>query len=73
MQAALVYCSPRLMGEKLCKFVFLSGINVSKRARMSKSQMKVMLIAFFDTRGIVHIEFIPQGKIVNQAYYMWKY
>uniref|UniRef100_A0A8C4Q4B9 Mos1 transposase HTH domain-containing protein n=1 Tax=Eptatretus burgeri TaxID=7764 RepID=A0A8C4Q4B9_EPTBU len=41
-----------------------------KKARMSKSKVKVMLIAFFDIKGIVHFEFLPQGETVNQ--YMYK-
>jgi hypothetical protein len=28
-----------------------------------------LLITLFNIKGIVHFEFIPQGDIVNQAYY----
>jgi len=28
-----------------------------------------MLICFFDSEGIVHTEFVPQGQTVNQLYY----
>ena len=40
-----------------------------KKARQSKSKVKLMLIAFFDVRGIVHTEFLPQGQTVNQHVY----
>jgi hypothetical protein len=46
----------------------MSGKIVSKRARMSKSQMKTMLITFLYINGIVQFEIIPQGRTVNQAY-----
>ncbi|UYV78357.1 hypothetical protein LAZ67_16001064 [Cordylochernes scorpioides] len=41
-----------------------------KKARMSKSRIKTMIIVFFDIRGIVHCEFVPQGKTVNSAFYL---
>jgi hypothetical protein len=47
-----------------------SGINGSKRARMSKSQMKTMFSTSFDIKGTVHFDFIPQGQTVNKAYYV---
>jgi hypothetical protein len=45
----------------------MSGISCSKRARMSKSQMKRMLI-FFDFKCIFDFEFIQQGETVNQDF-----
>jgi hypothetical protein len=41
-----------------------------KESHMSKSQMKAMLIIFFDINGIIHFEFIPQDQTDNQAYYV---
>jgi hypothetical protein len=32
--------------------------------------MKKMLITFFDIKGIVNFEIIPQGETVSQAYYV---
>ena len=41
-----------------------------KTARvLFKSKTKVMLIAFFDVHGIVHVEFLPQGQTINQHVY----
>jgi hypothetical protein len=40
-----------------------------KKARMLKSKVKTMLIVFFDSRGIVHKEFVPQESTVNVAFY----
>jgi len=48
--------------------VSLRGINDSKTVAR-KWKMNTMLITFFDIEGIVHSKLIPQGQIVNQAYY----
>ena len=39
------------------------------RKRLSKSKIKVMLIAFFDQKGMVHHKFVPEGETVNQHFY----
>jgi len=39
-----------------------------KKARMSKSKIKSMLICFFDSQGIVHKECVPPGQTVSQIF-----
>jgi hypothetical protein len=41
-----------------------------KKIRMLKTQMKTLLITFFDIKGTAHFEVIPQTQTVNQAYYV---
>jgi len=38
-----------------------------KKARMSRSNMKVMFV-FFDWQGIIHHEFVPRGQTVNKEF-----
>jgi transposase len=40
-----------------------------KKARMSRSNMKVMLV-FFDWQGIIHHEFVPRCQAVNKEFYI---
>jgi hypothetical protein len=44
--------------------------NDPKKARMSKSQVKILLITFFNIKGTFHFEFVPQGQTVKQAYHV---
>jgi len=41
-----------------------------KKSRVVKSQLKVMLIVFFDNEGLVHWEFVPNGQTVNSSFYI---
>jgi hypothetical protein len=41
-----------------------------KKQRMSKSKIKRMLICFFDIRGVIHFEFVPEGTTVNETFYV---
>ena len=41
-----------------------------KKACQSRSNVKLMLIVFFDWRGIVHYEFVPHGETVNEDFYL---
>ena len=41
-----------------------------KKLRQSRLKIKVMLIVFFDYRGVVHHEFVPECQTVNQEYYL---
>ena len=39
-----------------------------KKARMSKSKFKAMMIVFFDIQGVIYIDWVPEGQTVNQVY-----
>lgn len=41
-----------------------------KKPRQSRSKFKVMLIVFFDIRGVVHFEYVPIGQTVNKEFYL---
>jgi len=46
-----------------------SSSPLSKKARQVKSNIKTMLIPFFDIDGLVHHEFVPTGQTVNKEFY----
>jgi len=40
-----------------------------KKLKFQRSHIKTTLITFFDSQGIVHKEFVPEGKTVNAEFY----
>ena len=44
-----------------------------KKARQSRSNVKSMLIVFFDYEGVVHYEYAPTGQTINKEYYVQKF
>jgi hypothetical protein len=40
-----------------------------KKLKFQRYRIKIMLIIFFDSQGIVHKEFISEGKTVNAEFY----
>ncbi|GFS83246.1 putative mariner transposase [Trichonephila clavipes] len=45
----------------------------AKKARMSKSKFKAMMIVFFDIHGIVYLHWVPEGQTINQHYYLERF
>jgi len=41
-----------------------------KKTRKRPSKIKTMLIAFFDSKGIIHKECVSSGQIVTAEYYL---
>jgi len=41
-----------------------------KKSRFEKSRIKSMLIVFYDSKGIIHKEFVLPGQTVNAIYYV---
>ncbi|XP_071642185.1 uncharacterized protein [Temnothorax longispinosus] len=42
----------------------------SKNVRMQKGPIKTLLTVFFDSKGIVHKEFMPEDQTADAAYYL---
>jgi len=40
-----------------------------KKARQVRSNVKVLLTVFLDSRGVVHHEYTPQGQTITKEYY----
>ena len=47
-----------------------AGSPKSKKARQSKSIHKLLMIAFFDSTGMIYMHWVPIGQTVNKEYYI---
>ena len=62
----------RSWDQEACKDWHTVSTPRPRKAGMSKSKIKSMLICFvffFDRRGTVHTEFVPPGQTVNQVFH----
>jgi [histone H3]-lysine36 N-dimethyltransferase SETMAR len=41
-----------------------------QKVRIQKSKVKTMLIAFFDAKGLIHHEFVPEGQTITGNFYV---
>ena len=42
----------------------------AKKVRLQKSKVKTMLVCFYDSKGIIHHEFVPEGKTLTGSFYL---
>lgn len=47
-----------------------TGVPPKKKAKMTKSKAKTVLVVVSDTKSVVHKEFLPSGQTVNAAFYV---
>ena len=48
----------------------LTGYVNLKKGRQVWSKTKVMLLTFFDSEGIIHHEYAPDGQTINKEFYL---
>ena len=41
-----------------------------KKVRFQKSKVKTMLVCFYDSKGIIHHEFVHEGQTVTGSFYL---
>lgn len=51
------------------KVLYWKNPQQGKKARMSKSKFKAMMIVFFLIQRIIANDWVPKGQIINQIYY----
>jgi len=47
----------------------ISNFSKTQQSSTNLSNVKTMLITFFDIKYLIYDEFVPTGQMVNQTYY----
>jgi len=48
----------------------VTSITKRQKVRFQKSNVKIMLVCFYDSKGIIHHEFVPEGQTVTGSFYL---
>jgi len=57
----------RCRNENPIVTVGVKNVAATKKARQVRLHVKVVLTVFFDSEGVVHYEFLPQGRAVERS------
>ena len=59
------------LGKKKVASRFVSpASSKGKKVRLQKSKVKKMLVCFYDSKGIIHHEFVLKGQTVTGSFYL---
>ena len=64
------YCSKHTAKMQWVVHECVTGSVDLKKGRRLRSKTKVMLLAFFDSEGIVHHEYAPNGQTIKKEFYL---
>ena len=48
----------------------VTSITKRQKIRLQKSKVKTMLVCFYDSKGIIHHESVPEGQTLNGSFYL---
>jgi len=66
----IIYCSKNTVKMQWVVHKCLTGSVDLKKGRQVRSKTKVMLLSFFDSEGIIHHEYAPDGQTINKEFYL---
>ncbi len=66
-ESLFVVCD--LENKQQCTTCVGSNLPKAKKLRFQKSCLKMILVAVFDSRILIHKEFVPTDKTINAEYY----